>query len=118
MGDERCRDHRAGAGPIFDDDRLPKPLADALGRKSGDQVIRTARPEPDDPADWMVRPFRTRRRRSEPTDKEANGKNYGPIYHYFFLPSEQSSGIASNKYKGCLAESIAVASRQFVARFA
>jgi hypothetical protein len=41
MGDERCRDHRAGAGPIFDDDRLPKPLADALGRKSGDQVIRT-----------------------------------------------------------------------------
>jgi hypothetical protein len=79
MGDERCCDHRAGAWPIFDDNRLPKPLAHALGRKSGDQVIRAAGPKSDDPADWMVRPFRTRRRRSEPTNKEASGKNHGPI---------------------------------------
>jgi hypothetical protein len=90
MGDKRCRDHRAGPWPIFDDDRLPKPLADALGRKSGDQVIRAAGPKSDDPADWMVRPFRTRRRRGEPANKDASGKNYRPIYHYFLLPSRQS----------------------------
>jgi hypothetical protein len=86
MGDERCRDYRAGAWPIFDDDRLPKLLADAFGRKSGDQVIRAAGPKSDDPADWMVRPFRARRRHSESTNKEASDKNCGPICHHFLLP--------------------------------
>ena len=79
MGDERCRDHRAGAGPIFDDDRLPKPLADALGRKSGYQVIRTVlartrRPSGSDGPAIPDAPTAERTYR-----QEGNGKNYGPI---------------------------------------
>jgi hypothetical protein len=58
MSDERRADHRTGARTIFNNDCLPKPFADALGSKSGDQVIRAAGTKPHHPADSAVRPFR------------------------------------------------------------
>src|SRR5262249_7683037 len=91
----------------------------ALGRNSRDQVIRAAGPKSDDPADWMLRPFRTRRRRSKPKNKETSGENYGLIFHYFLLPSGQSLVPGLPRiYKGSRPKSTAVVSCQFVARIA
>ncbi len=90
MSDERGTDHRAGARPIFDDNRLPEALSDALGRKSSDQVIGAAGPEPHDPADGVIRPLRACRRRSECANKNGSGENYGPFYHCFLLRSGAS----------------------------
>jgi hypothetical protein len=87
MSDERCANHRTGARPIFDDDRLPKPLADALGGKSSDQVIGAAGPEPHDETDRVIRPLRARRRSSDRASKNGSGKYYGPFYHCFVLGS-------------------------------
>ncbi|MFI4960420.1 MAG: hypothetical protein ACHP82_03080 [Hyphomicrobiales bacterium] len=101
MSDERGTDHGTGAWPIFDDNRLPEALADALGRKPGDQVIRAARPEPHDPADGVIRPLRACRRRSDCANKNESGENYGPFYHYFLLRPGASlvQSLLSNKYK-------------------
>src|ERR1039458_3116950 len=63
---------------------------DALGRKSSDQVIGAAGPEPHDPADGVIRPLRACCRRSECANKNGSGENYGPIYHCFLLRSGAS----------------------------
>src|SRR5450631_864367 len=87
MRDERRANHRAGPWSIFHDDRLPQPLADALGGKSRDQVVRTARSEPDDEADRMIGPFRACRRRGNRESKNRSCDNDQLFYHCFLLGS-------------------------------
>ena len=94
MRDVSRADYRAGARPVLDDHRLLEPLADALGRKAGDQVIGAARPEPDDKVDGVIRPLRARRRRSDRANKYGSGENDEPAFHYF-LPGPGVSLLQS-----------------------